>query len=155
MGRALLGFLALALMIALPARAATPLFGDDAPLHLTITGPLAQLAHVSKYSINPYPATLAVTEGAGGVQSFQIQVRARGISRRKEYCAFPPIYLLFDKSEMHGTLFHGQKKLKLVTYCMPASDYEQRTVLEYLVYRLYNLITSASLRVRAAEVTYR
>src|SRR5439155_11002015 len=49
----------------------------------------------------------------------------------------------------------GQHELKLVTYCRTASDYEQRIVLEYTAYRLYNLITPMSFRVRAADVTYR
>jgi hypothetical protein len=155
MGRGFLGLLALMLLIAPPAAAASHLFTDDAPLHLTITGPFAKLARLAKYNTDPYPATLALTDDAGAGQAFPIQVRARGISRRELYCTFPPIYLLFDKEAMHGTLFHGQKKLKLVTYCMPPPEYEQRIILEYLIYKLYNLITPESFRVRAAEVTYR
>jgi hypothetical protein len=54
-----------------------------------------------------------------------------------------------------GTIFQGQEKLKLVTYCNTPADQEQRIVLEYLAYRLYNLVTPMSYRVRAAEVTYR
>jgi hypothetical protein len=155
MGRGLWGILALILIIAGPAAAETRLFTDDAPLHLTLTGPFSKLAAGAKYSISPYPATLALTDENRGGQAFPIQMRARGISRREEYCNFPPIELMFDKTVMHGTLFQGQKKLKLVTYCKSPPDYEQRIILEYLVYRLYNLITPASLRVRAAEVTYR
>ena len=142
------------LIIAAPAAAANSLFTDDAPLHLTLTGPFAKLASVAKYSTSPYPATLAVTDDGAG-QALPIQVRARGISRREAYCDFPPIYLLFDKAVMRGTLFEGEKKMKLVTYCKAPADYEQRIILEYLIYKLYNLITPASLRVRAAEVTYR
>lgn len=157
MVRVFLGFLALAWMFASPAMAANDLFvGGDAPVRITLTAPFPALVREAKYSIKPFPATLSLTDQAGAAQAFPIQVRARGLSRRQAgYCSFPPILLTFDKKAMHGTLFHGQRKLKLVAYCRPAPDYEQRIVLEYLVYKLYNLITPMSLRVRAAEVTYR
>ena len=155
MVRLIWALLALAWISASPAMAAEHLFGDEAPLRITITAPFPTLVARAKYTLNPFPATLALTDQAGAAQTFPIQVRARGISRRKVYCAFPPLLLEFDKTATHGTLLHGQKKLKLVTYCRPAPDYEQRVVLEYLVYKLYNLITPVSLRVRAAEVTYR
>jgi hypothetical protein len=155
MARLFFGLVALAWMLASPAAAASHLFTDAAPLHITITAPFPALVRTAKYSLNPYPATLTLADPAGAAQSFPIQLRARGISRRKVYCAFPPIYLLFDKQAMHGTLLHGQKKLKLVTYCRTPPDYEQRIIIEYLAYKLYNLITPMSLRVRAAEVTYR
>ncbi|HEY2481272.1 MAG TPA: hypothetical protein VGI30_03605 [Caulobacteraceae bacterium] len=156
MVRVFLGLAALAWMLASPAAAASHLFTDDAPLHITLTAPFPALVRTAKYALNPYPATLTLTDQAGAApKSFPIQVRARGISRRKVYCAFPPLMLTFDKQAMHGTLFHGQKKLKLVTYCKTPPDYEQRVMLEYLIYKLYNLITPVSLRVRAAEVTYR
>lgn len=156
MVRVFFGLMALAWMVASPAAAASRLFSDDAPLRITVTAPFPALVHTAKYSLNPYPATLTLTDRAGAAQSFPIQVRPRGISRRQAgYCAFPPILLTFDKAAVHGSLFHGQKKLKLVTYCKTPPDYEQRIMLEYLVYKLYNLITPMSLRVRAAEVTYR
>jgi hypothetical protein len=156
MARFLATILTLAcLAAAAPAVAATQLFKDEAPLRITLTAPWPALVQGAKHSIAPYPATLTLTDAGGAAQSFAIQVRARGQSRRTMYCAFPPILLTFDKPAMEGSLFKGQKKLKLVTYCRPDADYEQRIMLEYLVYKLYNLVTPFSLRVRAAEVTYR
>jgi hypothetical protein len=151
-----LGLVALAWILAAPAMAADRLFPDAAPLHITLTAPFPTLVREAKSSLKPFPATLTLTDPAGAAQSFAIQVRARGLFRRKSgSCAFPPILIEFDKEAMRGSLFHGQKKLKLVTYCSPPPDYEQRIVLEYLIYKLYNLITPMSFRVRAAEVTYR
>ena len=156
MVRSFLGLLALAWMFAQPATAANGLFTDQAPLHLTITTPFGALVSAAKYGVKPYPATVTLANDAGASQAFQIQLRARGHSRRTlGYCDFPPLLLTFDKKATHGSLFQGQKKLKLVTYCKTPPDYEQRIVLEYLVYKLYNQITPISLRVRAAEVTYR
>lgn len=153
--RAFLGLVALVWIIASPAMAANPLFADEGPLRITLTGPFTRLARGAKYSLRPYPASLTLTDQAGAAQSFPIQVRPRGITRRKYYCTIPPIMLMFDRKAMRGTLFHGQSHLKLVNYCRAPRDSEQRVMLEYLVYKLYNLITPMSLRVRAAEVTYR
>lgn len=156
MVRALLGLVALAWFLATPAMAADKLFADQAaPLRITLTAPFPALEREAKTSLKPVPATLTLTDQSGATQSFPIQVRPRGISRRKVYCAFPPIYLMFDKAAMKASLFHGQHHLKLVTYCHTGADYEQRIMLEYLVYKLYNLITPMSLKARAAEVTYR
>lgn len=155
MVRLVLGLLALGWLLASPVLAADHLFADEAPLHITLTAPFPTLVHEAKYSVKPYPATLTLTDQVGAAQTFQIQVHARGVSRRKIYCSFPPIMLVFDKQAVHGTVFHGQHHLKLVNYCQPGPDYEQRIVLEYLVYKLYNLITPMSFRVRAAEITYR
>ena len=151
-----IAFLALAWIGAWPAEAAPRLFDEDAPLHIVITAPFPALVRAARTSTDAYPATLTVSDGAGSAASLPIQVSARGYTRRTAgFCHFPPLWLKFDKKSAHGTLFQGQHKLKLVTYCRPDSDYEQRVVLEYLAYRLYNLITPVSYRVRAAEVTYR
>jgi hypothetical protein len=151
------GLLALAWIAASPAAAQTRLFSEDAPLKMVITAPFPALVRAAKTSMNPYPATLTVTDEAGAAQTIPIELRARGLTRRTAgYCNFPPIQLKFgDKATVKGTVFKGQHKLKLVTYCRNQNDYEQRIMLEYLAYRLDNLITPMSYRVRAAEVTYR
>jgi hypothetical protein len=150
------GLAAVAWMLASPAAAKSDLFSDEAPLQLVINAPFPALVRAAKTNTNPFPATLSVTDGAGPAQSFPIELRARGLTRRTGgYCSFPPLSLNFDKAAVKGTVFHGQKKLKLVTYCNTPADQEQRIVLEYLAYRLYNLVTPMSYRVRAADVTYR
>jgi hypothetical protein len=156
--RTLFGLMALAWLAAWPAAAAqAPLFAEDAPaLKITLTAPFGTMVRNAKYSTDPVAATMTVSEGAGPAQSFAIQLRARGHTRRQAgYCTFPPLLLRFDKASVKGTPFHGQKKIKLVTYCQNKSDYEQRIVLEQLVYRLGNVLTPLSFRVRAADVTYR
>ena len=151
-----IGLMALVWMGATPAAAESRLFTGVEPLNIVITAPFPALVHTARTTTNPYPATLAVTEGAGPAQTLSIQLRARGLTRRTAgFCQFPPLLLEFDKAAVHETVFKGQHKLKLVTYCNKQSDYEQRIVLEYLAYRIYNLITPMSYRVRAAMVTYR
>jgi hypothetical protein len=143
-----------------PAAAQSRLFSSDSSLQLTLTAPFPTLIHAAKTAkgnMKPYAATLAVRDGAGAPVSLPLEVRGRGISRRVGgFCAFPPLQLRFsDKDALKGTVFKGQKKLKLVTYCQDHDAYEQRIMLEYLVYRIYGVLTPMSYRVRPAEVTYR
>jgi hypothetical protein len=152
----LLGLLALASLGAAPTAAKSRLFADEAPLRIVIIAPFPALVRSAPNSTKAYPATLSVTDGEGPALGVPIQLSARGHFRRTaDACVFPPLLLRFDKATAHGTLFQGQHKLKLTTYCRPPADYEQRIVLEYLAYRLYNLMTPVSFRVRAAEITYR
>ena len=75
----------------------------------------------------------------------------RGNFRRNvNNCAFPPLYLDFVKKQTKNTVFAKQNKLKLVTHCQ-ADDYVLR---EYIVYKLYNLVTDLSFRARLARVSY-
>jgi hypothetical protein len=143
---------AIAWIVALPAAAQTRLFSDDAPLRLVITAPFNEIAKGKYTDKKAYPATVALADGP----AIPIELRARGYTRRTAgYCSFPPLSLKLEKQSIHGTMFQGQHRLKLVTYCRPQHDYEQRVILEYTAYRLYNLITPISFRVRSAQVTYR
>jgi len=87
---------------------------------------------------------------------YSIQLSARGFSRRQaQICNFPPLRLDFEGDAVRGTLMQGQNRVKLVTRCRSADQYQQFIVLEYMAYRLYNVITPNSFRVRPATVTYR
>ena len=137
--------------IAPPAFAQTRLFSDDTPIAFTLTGPINQLVRNAKTSTDAVPATLTLAGGA----PIPLQISPRGFTRRTEgFCSFPPIRLNFEHDSVEGTLFQGQNKLKLVTHCKSPTPYEQLYVKEYLVYRLYNLLTPISFRVRPAQVTY-
>ncbi len=100
-----------------------------------------------------HPARLEYLDTAGQRVRLEIEVRTRGHYRRKrENCRFPPLRLNFARKQAKGTVFAGQDKLKLVTHCQ--GRYEQYVLQEHLVYRLYNLMTERSFRVRLVEVTY-
>jgi hypothetical protein len=81
-----------------------------------------------------------------------IKVRARGNIRRTAICDFPPLMLNFQMKDSDGTEFAGINKLKIVPYCK--IGYEQYILKEYLVYKLYNVLTDYSLRVRLFKITY-
>ena len=81
-----------------------------------------------------------------------IKVRARGNIRRTAICDFPPLMLNFKMKDPAGKEFAGINKLKIVPYCK--IGYEQYVLKEYLAYKLYNVLTDYSLRVRLFKITY-
>ena len=136
-----------------PALAQTRLFSESAPIYITVSAPLSTLIQRAPRSTDPFPGSVTLNEGAP--HEFAIQLNARGVTRRiAGICNFPPLRIDFDAHVTNGTLFEGQNKLKLVDPCRQGGSYEQLVVLEYLAYRLYNVITPVSYRVRAVQVTF-
>ena len=135
-------------------RAPDPLFQSDEILDVRIVAPISTL--VSERSIDAeLPGIFQYTDSAGEAVEFDIKLRARGKFRRdKDNCRFPPLRLNFAKSQTKGTLFHKQKKVKLVTHCQNSSKYAQVLLREYIAYRLLNVMTDASFRVRLLRITY-
>jgi len=128
------------------------LFSSAEPISVTISAPWRDIERKEKYQ-GTYPATIDFTDELGNATSLGMTVERRGRTRQT-VCRFPPIKLRFDKEEVKGTSFRGQKSLKMVTHCQTSSRYEQLYVMELLIYRMYNIITDFSFRVRPLSVTY-
>ena len=128
----------------------TALFADDAILEVTLAGPIRAIASRAQRSTDAHPATLAI---AG--ETHAIELSARGVSRRKrENCQFPPLRIRTAEKAPEGSIMHRQGSVKLVTHCRDTDKLEQTLLREYTAYRLYNLVTPESLKVRLARVTY-
>lgn len=96
-------------------------------------------------------AVLTYYPGDKDSVSKNIKVRARGEMRRS-YCDFPPLLLNFTMKNSPGGEFAGIDKLKIVTHCrLGMEDYILK---EYLAYRLYNVLTENSFRVRLIRINY-
>ena len=134
--------------------AADPLFQSDAVLDVRIVMPLTTM--LSERPIEyELPGTLELTDADAAVQMFDVQLRTRGHFRRnKDVCKFPPLRINFRTSQTRDTVFHKQDKLKLVTHCQRSPGYEQTVLQEYIAYRILNLLTDTSFRVRLLRITY-
>lgn len=130
-----------------------PLFASNEVLRLTIRGPIAQITRSDVQARRPREAVLMVP---GAVpETLPIQLSPRGITRLKtETCQFPPLRVRFQGTPGPGSLFSGQRQLKLVTHCRAAESFQRHLLLEYAAYRLYNQLTPASFRVRLATIDY-
>ena len=82
-----------------------------------------------------------------------VRVRARGNFRRR-HCSFPPMRLNIRKADIQNVNLADTRKMKVVTHCRPNKTYNNYILKEYLVYKMYNLISPYSFRVRLMEVKY-
>ena len=137
----------MATLLAAPTVFPAPLFEDSSVLDATLEGPLGELMDRAE-SREQLPFVLRA-EGA----EHAIKVRLRGKSRL-HVCDFLPLRLNFRKSEVGSTVFAEQDKLKLVVPCHTSERAEKNLLEEYAVYRLLNLLTPASYRVRLLRMTF-
>ncbi|MCK5105165.1 MAG: hypothetical protein KAR17_20220 [Cyclobacteriaceae bacterium] len=82
-----------------------------------------------------------------------IKIKPRG-HMRKSSCNIPPLKLNFPKKNAYIEQLHDFDKIKMVLDCKRGSLYEQYILLEYYAYKLQNIITDYSLRVRLIRVKY-
>ena len=80
-----------------------------------------------------------------------LKLRPRGISRLS-ICDFPPIMLNFKKQDSVGGEFSKIDKIKMVTHCSAGG--EDYLLKEFLVYKMFNVLTEYSFRVRLVRVNY-
>ncbi len=98
-------------------------------------------------------ATLTLKLGETNSLSQQIKIKARGEMRRT-YCAFPPVMLKFKGNGNDSGRIQGKGTLKLVTHCNPTASFEGNVLKEYLIYRMFNLVTPYSFKTRLVRMKY-
>ncbi|QNN64297.1 hypothetical protein H9L12_08035 [Sphingomonas rhizophila] len=128
-----------------------PLFAADQPLALEIRGAIQKMMRGDRDRSDSVPGTVTVKSTG---ESLPVTLGLRGITRmRKETCQFPPLRVSFT-NPAPTSVFARQGRLKLVTHCRNAQDFQQHVLLEYAAYRLYNLLTPVSFRARLATIDY-
>ena len=131
-----------------------PLFQSEEILDLILEADFKKIFPVKDDS-TLFPARLYLKDNEGHQRTIEVQVRTRGKTRREsDVCRFPPLRLEFSKKDTKNTPFEGQKTLKLVTHCDKADFYEQNAILEYLIYKAYNVMTDSSFNARPALIKY-
>lgn len=113
------------------------------------------------------PTVLEYLDTDGNQKSLSISIRRRdGWRAMQTNCQVPTIFVRFSQEDTVGTPFEGQSTLALTSHCgkgiseeavrsRPLPDeFESYVSNEYLGYRLYNLVTDVSLRVRFVRITY-
>jgi len=98
-----------------------------------------------------FPGRFKGTFPDGKAVDENVDLVVRGHFRR-EYCNLPPIKLQFKKSPT--SVMAPLKSLKLVNVCKLNGSSEQNLLKEYLIYKMYNLLTDKSYRVRLLNVDF-
>ena len=125
------------------------LFDDDEILNITLKGNIHKLFSDRVGEAKYYPMILTY-KGDDSDISLSLNVKTRGHFRRqKGNCSYPPLLLSFTgTSENPLTFFPAHSSLKLVMPCKG----EKFIVHEWMVYKLYNLVTPQSFRARLVRV---
>jgi hypothetical protein len=126
-------------------------FSNENPIEITLSTNIKSLRTASK---NPsfQPAAITFRFPDSSMIHEQILVRRRG-QYRNQNCYLASLSLNFKTPG--SPLLSPLKKLKWVSGCNKSSDGETFLLKEYLVYKIYNLITPMSFRVRLLKATYR
>jgi len=126
------------------------LFDSDEIFTITLKGNIRQLLNDRADKPASHSITLSYRNKDSSEVNIPVQMKTRGHFRKlKENCKYPPLQISFpaDVNRL-STVFSGQKKLKLVMPCV-GDDYVIR---EWLVYKIYNLITPKSFKARLVRI---
>jgi hypothetical protein len=127
-------------------------FDSEDVLSIKLSGDIRELLRDRSDDAEYHSLTLLHQRENGDTLAIPVKVKTRGHFRRLESnCHYPPLLLNFSKEATPAnSIFKGQDKVKLVT---PCTD-EKYVVREYLVYKIFNLITEKSFRARLVKVSF-
>ena len=126
-------------------------FLEEKPIEITLATDFKKMIYQKEKGVYQ-PATIALSFAPNDTITENIRLYARGVFRRAE-CNMPGIMLNFDNES--SPRLRPLKKLKLVCGCNSTSSGEQLLLDEYLVYKMYNLLTDMSFKVRLVKVNYK
>ena len=125
-------------------------FLDEQPLNITLTTDMGAILY-RKIKDGPQDATFSCVLPDSTVVTEAIRIQARGHMRRT-ICDIPP--LKFNFKNPTSPRLSCLNSLKLVNCCRFRSSDEQFLLKEFLIYKMYNLLTEKSFRARLVNITY-
>ena len=125
-------------------------FLDDTPIEVNLTTEVKKLRN-DKAKPEYQPAHIVMKFSDTSIISEDIRLESRGIYR-KENCDMASLMLNFKNPS--SPLLSPLKKLKLVGGCKNGSFYNELLLKEFLVYKIQNILSNMSFRVRLLHITY-
>ena len=99
-------------------------------------------------------AKLTYKASEGQQMNWDINIRSRG-NTRKTVCAYAPLKMKFKKSDLKSKGFHPFNKLKIVNQCKTGQSCASYLLKEFIIYRMYNLISPYSYRAHLVKIHYK
>lgn len=139
---------------ALPAQETSPFedfFDREEPLEITLEFDLKNLQRTREEE--QYQPALLTVENYDGDHTYPVRIRTRG-TLRKSFCNIPPFWINIRNSGIIDESIVGVRKFKVVNHCMKSAVYQDYILKEYLAYKIYQLLTPYSFKVRLLKITY-
>ncbi len=128
----------------------TTLFLDEKLLEIKLAISIKGVKAITNDTI--YTPAMMHFKSGDSWDSIAISVRARGNYRRKE-CSYPPLKIKIKKDDAKGTVFEGNKSLKLVLPCKEAKD-DALIMKEYIAYQMDEPITKYTFNTRLLTIEF-
>lgn len=139
----------LLLLFKIPLLSQDNLFSNNEVLNITLKGPVSKLLNNRAATDKEYFPFSIQCDSSDKNNPVKAQIRTRGNFRKKdENCIYPPLYIKLNKTIPSSSVLYKQRKLKLV---MPCAN-EDLVIKEWLVYRLYNILTNKSIATRLVKI---
>lgn len=126
------------------------IFETETPLNITLKYDITSFIK-NKDKGEYQDAVLQIHYDDNQIITKNIKLKARG-NYRRDNCIFPPIHLNFKSDPIENSEL--TEKIKLVTHCNSAKSYQNYILKEYLAYKLYNVLSEFSFRVRLLNISY-
>lgn len=126
------------------------LFATDKILEVSISGNTIELLNDRDDNPKYHDLNFKYMNEDSLLTTLPVEIKARGHFRKlRANCLYPPLQIHFLKSDaLKYSVFKNQDKLKLVMPCKS----EEYVIREWLVYKLYNLVTPKSFRARLVSM---
>ncbi len=123
-------------------------------LEVTLEFDMAPLME-NRYNEDAQKASFSYKDANKQTVSYEVKASLRGKYRRR-VCEFPPLMIKFSKKDLKEQGLQDHNDLKLVTHCIDDKYIGNDNVIkEYLLYQMYNELTTNSYRVQLLKVTYK
>jgi hypothetical protein len=129
-------------------------FSDGKPIEMCLLADFRKLISEKlnkDYESRFYPATVTCVLPDSTTITEQVEIRPRGNFRREE-CYMPSLFVNFKTGNPSSLSKLG--RLKLVWPCSDGNYDDNLVLKEYLAYKIFNLITERSFRVRLVRMRF-
>ncbi len=128
----------------------TDFFDIENPVNLTLIFNVTELKR-NKDDKNYLSGTLIYFSEDSTKITKNVRIKARG-NVRKRHCNLPPFWININDPSINREEIADAKKIKFVSDCNYAKIYDEFVLKEYLAYKIFNLLTNKSFRVRLVNL---
>ena len=128
------------------------IFEEEDPMKITLTMDLKQYQkekfkgeYIQVHFLYEFNDTLVLEK--------EMRMKARGAFRRS-HCSLAPFWLNIRKADVENVHLQDVKRIKVVTNCQGSKSYDEYVLKEYLAYKIFNIISPISFRVRLVRMKY-